>query len=136
MTERGGSLGRGRRRPDAVPPVPDTRGLSATQKLAQVALRELVEAAGGRFARANVPVGRLEVLTELFEEWGRRHGEPTEYGVYFSGRPGLWHALDDLYPLQDPNRWDRLRRAVIAELERRNWRRRSLPRGSAFEIMS
>ncbi|HEX3866861.1 MAG TPA: hypothetical protein VHV78_08920, partial [Gemmatimonadaceae bacterium] len=62
------------------------------------------------------------------------HGRSTEYGLYFSGRPGLWHALDELYPLQDPNRWDRLREAVIAELEQRNWVRRSPPRGAAFDI--
>jgi hypothetical protein len=36
--------------------------------------------------------------------------------------------------LQDPNRWDRLREAVIAMLEDENWVRRSRPRGSVFEI--
>ena len=59
--------------------------------------------------------------------------EPLE-ALYFDGRPGLWHALDDLYPLQDPNRWDPLRQAVIGELETRGWRRRTPPRGIAFDI--
>ena len=76
----------------------------------------------------------IEVLCDLFNQWARQHGEVMEYGLLFNGRPGLWHALDVLYPLQDPNRWDRLRNAVIAALLEQNWVRRSPPRGSAFDI--
>ena len=72
---------------------------------------------------------------QLSEVWFLAdEGDRTEYGVYFNGQPGLWHALDALYPLQDPNRWDRLRQAVIADLETQNWTRTAPPRGSAFEL--
>ena len=74
------------------------------------------------------------MFTELFDAWARSHGEPADNGISFSGHPGLWHALDELYPLQDPNRWDSLRREVLRTLEERNWVRRSPPRGIAFDI--
>jgi hypothetical protein len=48
-------------------------------------------------------------LADLLEDWGCRHAKVRQGRLYFDGRPGLWHALDELCPLQDPNRWDRLR---------------------------
>jgi hypothetical protein len=132
---RPGSLPRGRRLRDEVPEVPPAEQLTELEARAQEALRELVEAVGGRFdSVTTVPVDHLDVLTQLCDRWGRRHGVPTPTGFYFSGQPGLRHALDELYPLQDPNRWDRLREAVINELEKGSWRRRRPPRGSVFDI--
>jgi hypothetical protein len=131
----GGSLPQGRRLRDEVPDVPDPGRLSEIQKGAQVALRALVEQAGGRYdSREPIPVGRVEVFMDLFDEWATYYGTRTPEGIFFQGRPGLWHALDELFPLQDPNRWDALRGAVIAELERRHWTRRTPPRGSTFDI--
>lgn len=130
-----GSLARGRRLPEEVPPVPPAEELTELEARAQAALQELVESAGGRLdSLVTVPVGHLDVITELCDGWGRRHGVHTAKGIYFSGQPGLWQALDQLYPLRDPNRWDRLREAVIVELEERGWRRRRPPRGSVFDI--
>lgn len=136
MAKSGGSLGRGRRTRDEVPPVPAAEALTAVQREAQSRLRVTVEQAGGRFSPARpIPVDHVEVVAALFDEWAREYGAPSDVGISFSGRPGLWHALDALYPLQDPNRWDRLRCAVIELLESRNWRRRTPPRGSAFDIL-
>lgn len=135
MAKQGGSLPRGRRRRDEVPPVPDSARLTPTQRRAQSALRDMVEKVGGRFDdHRTIPVEQLTLLGELFDEWAETHGDRTGDGIRFSGRPGLWHALDVLCPLQDPNRWDALRAAVIGELELKRWRRVSPPRGSAFEI--
>jgi hypothetical protein len=135
MAKSGGSLGRGRRRLDEVPSVPHVADLSEVQRRAQQELHVLVEQAGGRLGSGPRIVARdLEPFIDLFNEWAQRYGEVTESGACFSGRPGLWHALDELYPLQDPNRWDGLRLAVIAELEDGNWTRRTPPRGSVFDI--
>ena len=135
MAKQGGSLPRGRRLREEVPPVPDPSGLSPLQRRAQLAIREMVERVGGRFDdQRAIPVERLDLLGELFEEWATTHGDRSVDGVRFSGRPGLWHALDTLYPLQDPNRWDALRHAILRTLESKNWRRQSPPRGSGFDI--
>lgn len=131
----GGSLPRGRRRREEVPPVPVADDLPPLEAEAQRCLRDLVERAGGRFdSQRRIPVAHVDTLARLFDAWARRHAESRESGLYFDGRPGLWHALDELYPLQDPNRWDPLRQAVIAELETRGWRRRKPPRGIAFDL--
>src|SRR5690349_9489797 len=107
-------MARGRRTVEEVPAVPPSESLTAVQREAQSRLRVLVEEAGGRFDPGRpVRVEHLQQLAELFNEWAAEHGTSTEWGVRFSGRPGLWHALDELYPLQDPNRWDRLRFAII-----------------------
>lgn len=135
MTKAGGSLPHGRRTRDEVPPVPDAPTLSELEQRAQTALRRLVEDSGGRFDPASaVPPQHLDLIGTLFHEWAVRHGERSGDGVFFTGRPGLWHALDHLYPLQDPNRWDHLRLATIRHLENRGWQRRTPPRGSAFDI--
>ncbi len=135
MAKSGGSLPRGRRLREETPPVPARESLSADDAEAQRVLKDLVEKAGGRFGGSAVPVGHLGVLAELFERWARANSDATpEGGVYFSGQPGLWKALDQLYPLQDPNRWDRLRGAVIADLEKHGWRRRRPPRGAGFDL--
>lgn len=135
MAKQGGSLPRGRRTRQEVPDVPDARDLGDLDAAAQRVLRDLVERAGGRFdSKTAIPIGHLDVLARLFDTWGRRFAEPAGDGLYFGGQPGLWHALDELYPLQDPNRWDGLRRAVIIELEKGAWRRRRPPRGTSFDI--
>lgn len=116
--------------------MPPASELSELEATAQEALRDLVDSAGGRFdSPTAVPVGHLEVLTRLCDAWGRRHGVRTATGICFSGQPGLRHAFDELYPLQDPNRWDRVREAVIVELAEGSWRRRRPPRGAVFDIV-
>lgn len=136
MAKKAGSLPRGRRTPDEVPPVPNANDLDPLDARAQRALLALVDQAGGRFASTTaIPVGHVAVLTDLLDAWGRRHAISQDGHLYFGGQPGLWHALDQLYPLQDPNRWDQLRKAIVIELERtRSWRRREPPRGIAFDI--
>lgn len=135
MAKQGGSLPRGRRTREEVPPVPNALDLGDLDAAAQRVLHDLVERTGGRFdSKTAIPIGHLEVLTRLFDAWGRRFAEPALDGLYFGGRPGLWHALDELCPLQDPNRWDVLRRAVVIELEKGPWRRRRPPRGTSFDI--
>jgi hypothetical protein len=132
----GGSLPRGRRLRHEVPNVPTADALSTVEREAQSVLRALVEQVGGRFgSKRPVPVEKVDVLTTLFDEWAERYGTSFDKGIHFSGRPGLWQALDALYPLEDPNRWDTLREAIIAALEEKNWRRVSPPRGSAFDIL-
>lgn len=135
MSKQGGSLPRGRRLRHEVPEVPRPEDLNTVERTAQVALRSLVEAAGGRFDSTTViPLGSLAEIADLLDAWGRSNATERSDGLYFGGRPGLWHALDRLYPLQDPNRWDRLRKEVIAELEHRGWRRASPPRGVSFYL--
>jgi hypothetical protein len=66
----------------------------------------------------------VQLLADLLEAWGLRNSERDASGHdYFPGRPGFWHALDELYPLQDPNCWARLRVALTRELESRGWER-------------
>lgn len=133
MSKQGGSLPRGRRLRHEVPEVPSSKDLTSVERKAQAALRTLVDEAGGRFDSTKaVPVGSVAELADLLDGWGRRHARLKDGALYFGGQPGLWHALDELIPLQDPNRWDGLRKAVIAELEARGWRRASPPRGISF----
>lgn len=135
MSKAAGSLPRGRRLRREVPAVPEPQDLNAVERVAQQHLRTLVERAGGRFETAEpIPVDHIESLVELFDAWAHRHAQSNTGVAHFNGRPGLWHALDELYPLQDPNRWDRLRQAVIAELEHRGWVRTAPPRGSGFDL--
>jgi len=132
-SKQGGSLPKGRRLREEVPDVPPRRKLSPVERRAQRVLRSLVEEAGGRFeSRTAVPSGGIEELMALFEGWARGHAVERDGRACFGGEPGLWHALDELYPLQDPNRWDGLRKEVISELEARGWERVSPPRGSTF----
>jgi hypothetical protein len=131
----GGSLPKGRRRRDEVPPIPPDSALSGLQRTAQAVLVELVEAGGGRFGSTTpVAIGGVDVLTDLFDAWGRDNSQLVDGRRYFNGRPGLWHALDELCPLQDPNRWDALRQVVIVGLEARGWQRAAPPRGAAFYL--
>jgi len=131
----GGSLPRGRRVRHELPAIPAATDLPPLEAKAQRVLRDLVERAGGRYdSRTSIPIGHLDTLVLLLDAWGRRHAVSRPTRLYFSGQPGLWHALDELYPLQGPNRWDRLRQAVISELEKGAWRRRTPPRGIAFDI--
>jgi len=133
----GGSLPRGRRRRDEVPRIPPDSELSKLQRTTQALLVGSVENAGGRFGSATpVAIRGVDVLADLFEAWGRENSGIVDGRRYFNGRPGLWHALDELCPLQDPNRWDALRQAVIIELEKRGWQRAAPPRGAAFYLPS
>jgi hypothetical protein len=135
MAKQGGSLPRGRRLRHEVLDVPSPSDLTHVEKVAQAALRSLVGEAGGRFESTKaIPIGNVSELADLFDAWGRRHANDKDGELYFAGQPGLWHALDELYPLQDPNRWDRLRQEVIRELEERGWRRASPPRGVTFYL--
>jgi len=135
MVKQGGSLPRGRRLRHEVATIPDANDLSDLDARAQRALGAMVEKAGGRFdSKTAIAADHVELLTELLDTWGRRYATHTETGLYFGGQPGLWHAFDQLYPLQDPNRWDRLRAAVVIELEKGSWRRRRPPRGIGFDI--
>lgn len=105
---------------------------------AQAALDQLVDQAGGRWGIGghSIDVDHVELLADLLEAWGRRNSRRDADGHdYFPGRPGFWHALDELYPLQDPNRWDRLRVALTRELESRGWERRgSAPNSTTWSI--
>ena len=105
------------------------------QQAAQEAVADLVESVGGRFlGQAPIPTGHLDHLARLFDEWARTHAVHEGGDIVFHGRPGFWHALDDLYPLRDPRRWTRLRGHVIRELEASGWGRLAPPRGSAFVL--
>lgn len=130
-----GSLPRGRRLLHEVPDVPPASDLTDVERAAQRSLEALIEGAGGRLdgaATRMIPLGDIDVLADLLDEWGRRFASEREDGLYFNGQPGLWHAFDQIYPLQDPNRWDRLRLEVVLELESRGWRRLNPPRGTSF----
>ena len=133
MSKEGGSLSRCRRLRHEVPEVPPPDDLNTVERAAQVVLRSLVETAGGRFESTTaIPLGSLAEIADLLDAWGRSNATERSDGRYFGGRPGLWHALDRLCPLQDPNRWDRLRKEVILELEHRGWHPDSPPRGVSF----
>lgn len=118
------------------PPIPDPGELTEIGRAAQPALRELVEAAGGRFGLRGpgnmIGEGHIAVFVDVMNEWAFHYGTQGDGGLVLS-RPGLWHALERLYPLQDPNRIDRLRRAVIVELQRQGWTRNGV-RGSKWWI--
>ena len=134
MAKEGGSLGRGRRTREKTPSVPSQDELGDLDRRAQRALHRLVEEAGGRWGIKSrpIPTGDLDVLTDLFEAWGKRHARNEQGRSYFPGRPGFWHALDELYPLQDPNRWDKLRLAVTERLTARGWERRGPANGTTW----
>lgn len=135
MAKQGGSLPRGRRLPHEVPDIPSTADLTSLERASQALLRSLVESAGGRRGTSTaIPVGHTSELADLLDAWGRANAVSRADGLYFGGRPGLWHALDRLYPLEDPNRWDALRKEIVLELEHRGWRRASPPRGSSFYL--
>lgn len=137
MARAAGSLARGRRSLDEVPPVPSAAELNPRQVAAQAVLIELVQDSGGRIDAATpIALGGVDVLADLLDSWGRSHARVRQGQLYYNGRPGLWHAFDALYPLQDPNRWDRLRQAAIIELEARGWRRAVPPRGAGFYLPS
>lgn len=138
MSERSGSLARGRRHADETPDPPATESLNPQDAEAQRVLRRLVERAEGRLpvqSRGAVPVGDLGVLAPYVERWAIRISHQTASGRVYSGRPGAWHAFDELYPLQDPNRWDALRAAVFDELQTRHgWQRDTPPHRTAWRI--
>lgn len=108
----------------------------STVASARRALDELVARAGGPNGSTPVPVGQLAALADLFDAWARHHGSAEPGGVIrFGPEPGLWHSLQGVLPLTDPNRWNKLRHAVVQHLETtRGWRRVTPPRGSVFLI--
>jgi hypothetical protein len=112
-----------------LPPIPAPDELTDTCRAAQPMLRELVEAAGGRLGFRGpgnmIGEGHIDVFVPVMREWAEHYGTRRDGGIEFS-RPGLWHALERLYPLQDPNRIDRLRKAVIVELQRQGWHRKGV----------
>ncbi len=119
-----------------LPPVPGSGELTEVCRAAQPVLRELVEASGGRLGFRGpgnmIAVGHIDVFVPVMREWVEHYGTRRDGGVEFSG-PGLWHALERLYPLQDPNRIDGLRKAVIVELQQQGWTRNRV-RGSKWWI--
>lgn len=136
MSNDAGSQDRGKRLAGELPPVPDAAALSDSARRAQAVLLVMVGEAGGRYnwGGTQIPVAEVSTLADMCEEWGRSQARRDRDGrLFFSGRPGLWHALDELVPLQDPNRWDQLRAAVIEELQTRGWTR-STEHGSSFTI--
>lgn len=137
MAKDAGSLDRGRRLRDEVPPVPEAEALTEGDRQIQASLRRLVESVGGRFGvrgEQPVPVDHVDELATYVDRWARRYAQPEPTGLRYTGRPGIWHALDELYPLQDPNRWDRLRQVITDELVARGWQRRNPPRGSSWDL--
>lgn len=89
--------------------------------------------------RRGIEVGHEDTLGSLFTAVAREFGRPAPGGVFFGGRagePGLWHALQALYAIDDTNRWNELRRAVVANLiASGRWRRRGAsPRGAEFFV--
>ena len=133
----GGSLARGRRHAHEVPPIPKADELTSFERRVQDELRTLVERAGGRMGLQGsrpIPVGDISLLTDAFDRWARLRSTTKNGRDYFSGRPGFWHAFDEYYPLQDPNRWDGLRAAVTTELTSRGWDRIGAPKGSSWYL--
>lgn len=139
MAKGGGSLGRGRKTREETAPIPNPGQLSEPDRRAQSALAQLVEAAGGRWGlnhTKSIPVGEVDLLTDLVARWMSLHGRPhpSNGRPYFPGEPGTWRAFDELYPLQDPNRWNGLRRAVTNELVSRGYERIGGPNGTTWYI--
>lgn len=117
-------------------PVPNHASLTEVSRAAQAELLALVDSVGGRLGlepTPAIPTGRLDLLVALLEEWVEHYGDQLPDGIAFS-RPGLWHALDRLVPMQNPNRWDRLRKALTRELEAKGWVRSGGPRGSKWWV--
>jgi hypothetical protein len=90
--------------------------------------------------RQGIIVDEYEVLGEFFTAFATQCGRSAPGGVLFGGRsgePGLWHALQELCPIDDPNNWNNLRREIVADLIAKNrWERvGSSPRGSEFRIL-
>ncbi len=141
MAKGGGSLGRGRKTREETADIPVADQLAAADRRVQAILQELVERAGGRWGLSgsrSIPVGAVGELADFGGAWMLRHSRPggKDDRLYYSGRPGFWRAFDELYPLQDPNRWNPLRHAVMAELEERGYERQGGPNGSSWYLPS
>ncbi len=139
MAKGGGSLGRGRKTREETGPIPDRNLLTGLDQQAQAVLEQLVESAGGRWGLSgtqSIPIGAIDVLTEVVVTWIAKHSRPHPQNgrLYFPGEPGLWRAFDLLYPLQDPNRWNALRQATTTELEARGYERQGGPNGSTWYL--
>jgi len=106
--------------------------MSDVKRRATMALKALVSESGGPDGGGQIKTGTLPVLKELFTERfvPRRQPHPDGMLVSVDG----WHAFQELVPIADPNRWDRLRAAVYRELESDGWERINKPRGSQFVI--
>jgi len=99
---------------------------------AELALKALVAESDGPDGGGQIKTGSLSVLKELFAERFVASGRPHNDGL-LANTDG-WHAFQELVPIADPNRWDRLRAAVYRELESDGWDRINKPRGSQFVI--
>lgn len=102
-------------------------------------LDRLVAEAGGPGGAAPIPAEGLESVATLFQAWAEHHSDVTGLDrgerFRFDGNPGLWHALQSVVPLVDPDRWDQLRAAAIRRLESSmGWERETPPRGSVFLV--
>lgn len=122
--------------------MPPQGGLSETARSLQDQLRLAVKQDGGRLGIPPEISGQIspdlldmDALTDYADQWARKFAEPYENDSrYFSGRPGFWRCFDELYPLQDPNRWNAIRHGVTTALERRGWVRPGGPQSSAWII--
>ncbi|HQZ32781.1 MAG TPA: hypothetical protein PK020_00080 [Ilumatobacteraceae bacterium] len=134
MAKNDAKLGRGRKAEQEVAAIPNAADLAAFARPVQDELRKLVERAGGRMGlrTKTIPVGDVKLLANGVEQWAKAHLTQRNGRLYFAGRPGIWHFFDSLYPLQDPNRWDRLREAVTNELRLRGWERVGGTQGSGW----
>ena len=115
---RPGSGKKGRRLAGELPAVPDSSTLSSVGQRAQRVLLDLVGGDNGRLHPSGaIPVGHLDVLTDLMAEWVRHYGTRSGDTVRFNTRGcGGWYVFDRLVPLQNPNRSDGLRAAVYEHL--------------------
>jgi hypothetical protein len=126
------------------------RGATDTELIALLspAVVALARPAVERAARRADAAGRhritlddteVDAIAELFDHAARTFGRHGVNGVTFGGRsgePGLWHFLNGICELEDTNRWNEPRKAVVAHLVATGrWRRiGDSPRGSEFDI--
>jgi hypothetical protein len=98
----------------------------------------LVARSGGQSASGPVVVDGLVAIAALFQVWAEHLGASENLApgtmFRFESQPGLWRALQALVPLDDPDRWNALRAAVIKRLESLGWEREVPPRGSVFRV--
>ena len=106
--------------------------LTEIQQRARKALVSLVAQSGGVSGKAQIQQDQIPLLKELFTERFVERSQWHDDGAIV--RVDGWHAFDELVPLEDPNRWDRLRAEVYKSLEADGWVRTQPPRGSEFII--
>ena len=80
--------------------------LTEIQQRARKALVSLVAQSGGVSGKAQIQQDQIPLLKELFTERFVERSQWHDDGAIV--RVDGWHAFDELVPLEDPNRWDRL----------------------------